>query len=143
MPTSRCDDVGWMHPARLPLGGGWNGHCTAPGHQGCQPTVDELREWCNLGYATACARRPKQNSCDAVRFSVVRDAESQLRIFYACESAHRPAGHGTLDYDATSKKWISFHTDARIQKMAECYLQSYLSHGIAPVTTGRRANRNS
>jgi len=143
MPTSRFDGGGWLHPARLPLGSGWKGHCSAPGHEGVEPTADELRDWCNLGYASTCSRRPQQHFCDAVRFSVARDGASQLTILYSCESAHRPAGHGRLDYDLASQKWISSHPDARIQKMAECYLQSHLSHRIEPVTAGRTASKNS
>jgi hypothetical protein len=132
MPTSRFDGGGWIDPARLPLGAGWKGYCSAPGHEGAEPSADELRDWCNLGYATGCLRRPKHHSCDAVRFSVARDGAAQLTILYACESAHRPTGHGTLDYDVASRRWISSHPDARIQKMAECYVQSYLAHRIGP-----------
>ncbi len=52
MPTSKLEDGGWLHPSRLPLGGGWIGHCSAPGYEGAEPTNQELRELCNLGYAT-------------------------------------------------------------------------------------------
>ena len=142
MPTSRFDEGGWMHPARLPLGGGWKGYCRAPGHEGAEPTADELRDWCNLGYASGCPRRPQAGACDAVRFSVARDGTSPLTIVYSCELAHHPASNGTLDYDLTSQTWNSSHPDPRIQKMAECYLQSYLSRHTGPVTTGLRVSTN-
>jgi hypothetical protein len=125
-----------MHPARLPLGGGWKGRCCAPGHEGCEPAADELRELCNLGYSSACSRLPKQRAFDAVRFSVARDRASQLTICFVCEAAHRPASHGTLDYDLVSQQWTSSHSDSRIQKMAECYLESYLQRRIQPASAG-------
>jgi hypothetical protein len=31
-----------------------------------------------------------------------------------------------LEYDVERAQWISSHSDARIQKMAECFLESYL-----------------
>jgi hypothetical protein len=131
MPTSKLDDGGWLHPSRLPLGGGWRGQCSAPGHEGVEPTTDELRE-CNLGYAATCPRLPKERNCDAVRFSVARDRGAQLLLWFVCESAHQPAGHGTLEYDLALDHWNSSHPDPRIQKMAACYLQSYLLRRVPP-----------
>jgi hypothetical protein len=127
MPTSRFDEGGWIHPARLPLGAGWKGHCCAPGHEGEEPSADQLRDFCNLGYAQQCDRRPKENACDAVRFAVSRDDRSHITVLYSIETAHLPAGHGTLEYDATSQHWTTPHPAAHISKMAECFLQSYFS----------------
>jgi len=132
MPTSKLDDGGWLHPSRLPLGGGWRGQCSAPGHEGVEPTTEELREGCNLGYAATCQRLPKERTCDAVRFSVARDCGAQLLLWFVCESGHQPAGHGTLEYDLALGRWTSSHPDPRIQKMAECYLQSYLPRRVPP-----------
>jgi hypothetical protein len=135
MPTSKLEDGGWLHPARLPLGGGWIGQCSAPGHEGAEPTDQELRELCNLGYAAGCPRLPAARTCDAVRFSIASDRGAQLLMWFVYESGHRPAGHGMLEYDLSLGQWISAHSDARIQKMAECYLQSYLRRRIQPTTT--------
>lgn len=132
MPTSKLEDGGWLHPSRLPLGGGWTGHCCAPGHEGADPTTQELRELCNLGYAAACPRLPKQRAYDAVRFSIARDRGEQLQFWFVCESDYRPASHGMLEYDLSRGEWISSHPDPRIQKMAECYLQAYLPRRIQP-----------
>jgi hypothetical protein len=136
MPTSRLEDGGWLHPSRLPLGGGWIGHCSAPGHEGAEPTIEELRQLCNLGYAAACPRLPEDRTSDAIRFSVARDHRARLSLWFVYESGHCPAGHGTLEYDLSSGQWISSHADARIQKMAECYLQSYLLRRIQPAAAG-------
>jgi hypothetical protein len=92
MPTDKLADGGWLHPSRLPLGGGWIGHCSAPGHEGAEPTNQELREFCNLGYAAGCPRLPEERAYDAVRFSVAHDRGAQLMLWFVCESRHRPRG---------------------------------------------------
>lgn len=143
LPTSKLDDGGWLHPSRLPLGGGWHGQCSAPGHEGAEPTTEELREFCNLGYAAHCPRLPVQRTADAVRFSIARDAGAQLLLWVVCESDHRPAGHGTLEYDVSLGQWILTHPDARIQKMAECYLEAYLFRRNKPVLTSASSRTNS
>ena len=126
VPTRKLNDAGWLHPARLPLGGGWKGHCSAPGHEGAEPAEHKLREYCNLGYASACAWLPRDRSYDAVRFSVAHDRGTQLLLWFVCESGHLPAGHGMLEFDVSLERLITSHPDARIQRMAECYLESYL-----------------
>ena len=130
MPTRRCEDGGWLHPSRLPLGAGWRGECSASGQPGIAPSNHELREWCNLGYASRCSRLPQQPSFDAVRFSVAGDSCDRVTICFVLESAHRPAGHGLLAYDPSLAQWISMHPDRRIQRMAECYLQAYFERRV-------------
>ncbi len=132
-----------MHPARLPLGAGWEGKCAAPGHEGSQPGTEELRNFCNFGYAAGCSRLPANRPADAVRFSVVRDRSDQLTICFVYELGHRPAAHGTLEYNLASAKWISCHADACIQTMAESYLQSYLMRRLQPATVGSSTSTNS
>ncbi len=134
VPTNRFEDGGWTHPSRLPLGAGWRGQCSAPGHEGAEPEDDDLRELCNLGYSSACPRLPKERSCDAVRFGVAHDRGSRLAIWFVCESAHRPGEHGTLAYDLPSQRWLTSHSDYRIQRMAECYLESYLLRRTQPAS---------
>lgn len=132
MPTQRAQDIAWLHPARLPLGAGWEGLCTADGSVGVKPTRDELRDFCNLGYAAGCPRLPRERRFDAVRFCVARERESRIVLQYVCEARHQPAAHGILEYDRFSECWINSHPDARIHKMADCYLQSYLSRKTPP-----------
>ena len=132
MPTTKCEEGNWIHPSRLPLGGGWYGYCSAPGHEGVRPTADELTQLCNLGYATTCSRLPKTRASDAVRFSVAGDRSARLVFWFVCESNHLPASHGTLEYDLSSEQWVSTHPDPRIQKMADCYLQSYRLRRTSP-----------
>jgi len=142
VPTTKCEGGSWIHPSRLPLGAGWNGLCSVPSHEGSQPTQEEIRDLCNLGYAAGCPRLPRERAYDAVRFSVARDCGTRLVLWYVCESQHRPAAHGTLEYDASLGQWTSSHPNSRIQKMADCYLQSYLLRRIQPATAGVTASAN-
>jgi hypothetical protein len=49
-----------------------------------------------------------------------------LVLRYVCERDHRPVAHGDLEFDLSQAVWLRQHHDARIQKMAECFLESYL-----------------
>lgn len=127
-----------MHPARLPLGGGWTGHCTAPGHEQDVPSQDVLEACCNLGYAGSCGWAPADRQSDAVRFAVSSPAKNApanssdhdpvrlVHLTYVYEQANRPAGRGELEFDLSTATWLRRHDDARVQKMAECFLESYL-----------------
>lgn len=128
-PTEPAHDIALPHPVRLPLGAAWRGLCGAPGHERVAPTTLEL-ESCNLGYAKSCPRLPVQRPCDAVRFAVVNDSGSHISLHFVLETAHLPAGDGLLEYDRVGLSWISLHPDPRIQKMAECFLQSYLDRKV-------------
>ncbi|MGC2478568.1 MAG: hypothetical protein WA423_02015, partial [Candidatus Sulfotelmatobacter sp.] len=133
MPVEKLENGNWLHAGRLPLGCGWSGQCSAPGHEGETPSQEELREFCNLGYAEGCARLPREREWDSVRFAaraVGTDAENgargRIHVRYVCERGHRPAGHGTLEFDAFEARWVERHRDGRVQRMAECFLASFL-----------------
>ena len=140
MPMEKLEGGAWMHPARLPLGGGWSGHCAAPEHEGEVPAQDVLHNSCNLGYAAKCSWLPQQRTWDAVRFAVTAEANPtsvsangehaqsrSIRLRYVCERDHRPAEHGMLEFDVTQATWPIRHNNDRVQKMAECFLESYLT----------------
>jgi hypothetical protein len=140
MPVERLENGNWPHPARLPLGGGWRGHCTAPGHEGELPAQNVLEAFCNLGYAEGCMWSPPDRAWDAVRFaplpvqaSAARQTERTsdlaprvLHLHYVCERNHRPVEDGRLQFDLSQMIWVLGHKDSRVQKMAECFLESYL-----------------
>ncbi len=133
MPVARIDNGSWSHPHRLPLGCGWSGHCTAPGHEGESPSSEDLHEYCNLGYAEGCSRMPRERPWDSVRFAARttdRSAEDgnclHIRIRYVCERGHLPAEHGCLEYDPATARWEQPHGDPRVQRMADCFLTTYL-----------------
>lgn len=137
LPIEKLEGA-WLHPQRLPLGCGWKGQCAAPGHEGEVPSENELREFCNLGYAYGCARLPRDRAWDAVRFGARMlgtngngapnenaSASSRIQVRYVCERDHRPAAQGVLLFDAQSK-CLQAHYDLRLQKLAECFLHTYL-----------------
>lgn len=49
-----------------------------------------------------------------------------LQLIYVCEREHHPITQGELLFDLVSATWMRKHYDPRIQKMAECFLESYL-----------------
>jgi hypothetical protein len=67
-----------------------------------------------------------------VRFSIARDKDNLVTVLYVCERDYRPAAHGTLDYDSALARWCASHSDPRIQRMAECYVECYLARREKP-----------
>jgi hypothetical protein len=130
LPIEKLSDGTWLHAARLPLGCGWSGQCTAPGHERETPSQDELRDFCNLGYAEGCGRLPSERTWDSIRFAaraISHGAKNDhIQVRYVCEREHRPAAHGTLEFDAAEARWQQPHHDSRVQRLAECFLESWL-----------------
>ena len=133
MPVEKIENGNWPHPSRLPLGCGWKGHCTAPGREGQAPAQDVLESFCNMGYAIGCSWAPSQRLCDSVRFSVsgptletARQISAVLSLIFVLERDHRPVERGQLEFDVKKSVWRVPHPDPRIQKMAECFLESFM-----------------
>jgi hypothetical protein len=124
-PAERADDIALPHPARLPLGAAWRGSCLSPGHELHLLSNQEL-ESCNLGHAQSCPRLPETRSCDSVRFAVSSNRDGRVALQFVLDAAHLPVGHGLLEYDRNTRRWVSPHPEAGIQRLAECFLQSYL-----------------
>jgi len=125
----------WTFPHRLPLGAGWKGTCTAPGHQNVRPGDDELKSWCNLGYAR-CSRIPTNRHADAICFALGQQRDGVLRVRFACERDHLPAEHGeSLDELATGL-WREQHVDARLQRMAEGYVRAQMGRPASRLDQG-------
>ena len=138
MPTEKLENGSWPHPARLPLGAGWSGYCTAPGHENGNPSKDILEAFCNLGYASSCPWAPQDRPWDAVRFGFVAQTDREksagandgncsriVRLCYVCERGHLPVERGEMEFDLDHSAWVRPHTDPRLQKMAECFLNSH------------------
>ncbi len=96
-----------------------------------------MEKFCNLGYANSCDWAPEDRVWDAVRFAVcappIRDERADailagrtLRLRYVCEKNHRPVESGDLEFDLVHGAWQNRHGDPRVQKMAECFLDSYM-----------------
>lgn len=141
MPMEKSESGAWLHASRLPLGCGWNGICTAPGHDGAVPSHEELQNFCNLGYAEGCARLPQTRTWDSVRFGARTfnnpnvSTGSYVRVRYICERGHLPAEDGFLEFDAGEGRWTKSHPDRRVQRMAECFLSSYFEKKIGQDVT--------
>jgi hypothetical protein len=133
MPIEKLENGAWPFPWRLPLGCGWSGQCTAPEHEGESPSTEELQEFCNLGYAKSCPRLPHARAWDSVRFGI-RAANAAadnaachcIQVHYVCERDHLPAEHGLLEFRPAEAMWSKRHPDPRLQRMAECFVASYL-----------------
>jgi hypothetical protein len=133
MPIEKLEDGAWPHASRLPLGCGWSGNCTAPGHENEVPSPEELREFCNLGYAKGCGRLPRERMWDSVRFAaraVDNDGKNgsarRIQVRYVCERGHLPGEHGFLEFEAAEAQCVKPHSDPRVQRMAECFLAAYV-----------------
>ena len=126
VPREIVNDGSWLHPSRLPLGAGWSGRCCASGQE-TTPSDFVLHELCNLGNATACPHLPRERDWDAVRFSVAHTSSDQITLWYVCELAHAPVEHGKLSFDCAEGRWLNPHADARVQRLAACYLETYRS----------------
>jgi hypothetical protein len=124
-PTEKSSTIAWPFPARLPLGAGFAGICRAEAQE-VNPTENELRDFCNIGYARGCPRMPKSCSSDGVRFAVARDDGPRIILHYASERQHEPLEVGRLEYDCGSKSWLTHLRDPCLQRQAEIYLAVYL-----------------
>jgi hypothetical protein len=133
LPVEKLENAGWLHAHRLPLGAGWAGRCTAPTHEDANLSNEELREFCNLGYASQCARLPRERAWDSVRFGAKIATGNQtgrssdcVEVRYICERDHLPAAHGRLEFYPSRGEWGKKHFDHRVQRLAECFLESWL-----------------
>ena len=124
VPREIVNDGSWPHPSRLPLGAGWKGNCRASGQELAAADL-HVRDFCNLGYATACPHLPWPRDWDAIRFSVAHLSREQVSIYFVCELAHAPIEYGKLAFDLVNEAWLNPHPDPRVLRLATCYLQAY------------------
>ena len=129
VPLEIVNDGSWPHPSRLPLGAGWTGNCRASGQE-LAISETNVRNFCNLGYATACQHLPRNRDWDAVRFSVARASQEQVTICFVCELAHAPIEHGELTFDLAGEVCHNAHADPRVLTLANCYLQAYRARQV-------------
>jgi len=125
VPEKRCESELWMHRARLPLGDGYDGRCSAPGHEDAKPTDEELKNSCNLGNA-CCSRLPADRVLDSIRFHVHDDQGSALTVSYCTERDHRPREHGVLQFDAASGTFVAAAAQPAVVRLAQTFVQSHL-----------------
>jgi len=124
-----------LHAGALPLGCGWTGHCTAPGHE----NAVHRRRNCGTFATWATPKAVSGFRRAGVGFGTVRGADvpgdkknftgGHIQIRYVCERDHRPVEHGTLKFDAVAENWLLRHSDDRVQRMAECFMATYVRRG--------------
>lgn len=131
-PREPLDETRWRTPRPLPLGDAYDGDCRAvdpPSH----PTDEQLKLFCNLGYARGrCPRFPGTHPVDATRFGVSADRDGRIVIAYAQERDHRPQAHGRLEYDQARGVFSEPHPDPIIQEQARSYLAAYVRRKSTP-----------
>jgi hypothetical protein len=119
--TASCD----VRDAMLPLGDPWDGLCRATPDDPSAPDETALRPLCNLGYARGnCSRFPAGDGPDAVRFTISRDAEGSVGIYYVVERDHHPFTHGRLEF-ATASSTLAGAPDETLARQAAAYAESY------------------
>jgi hypothetical protein len=80
-----------------------------------------------MGYAHDCPHLPADRIADAVHFCVGGDHDGVVQLCWVFVKNHAEAGHGNLEFQKATGQWRSRHHDETVQRMAECYLGSYLS----------------
>ena len=93
---------GWLRPPRMPLGDTYRGVCHGDPGAPSEPPETRQQDLCNRGYARGqCDCFPANAEADAVRFSIVSEADGLIRIIYVFERDHAPVEHGPLEFANT------------------------------------------
>nr|HWX55180.1 hypothetical protein [Verrucomicrobiae bacterium] len=90
------------------------------------PPDEDLKDFCNVGYASQCSRLPAERRADSVRFAVANHTGDRITLSYVYERDHAPVEHGRLEYDCALNCWLAPLQDACVQRQAECYVGAYL-----------------
>lgn len=101
----------------------------APGAEGREPSDEELKDFCNLGYASACPHIPLERAADAVHFTASNG--SPLQVKFVMVKQHAPAAFGVLEFEASTRSWVTPHADPGLQRMAECFVEAWLARRVA------------
>ena len=126
-PLGQRREIG-VRCAMLPLGDFWDGTCHARTSANLwQPVEDTALPLCNIGYARgACARFPQGDGPDAVRFVILGDDGSSIRLHYAIERDHYPYAHGALEFSRDTGVFSDAPTNELFAHQAQAYVKSYL-----------------
>ena len=104
---------------RVPLGAMFEGTCDNQGAG--EPRL------CNFGYARGlCAEFPGASTADAVRFSVLGNADGIVKIVWILEKEHAPLEHGFLEYTKSSATFIA-EPEGVLAVQARVFVENYLS----------------
>jgi hypothetical protein len=109
-----------------PLGDVWSGICRAQPEREWLPDAATTQQLCNFGYAREKCPRFPGDGADAVRFSISKDQDGVIGIYWVVEKDHLPFAHGPLEYSREAARFIPSHTDPRVAQQAQAYISSYL-----------------
>jgi hypothetical protein len=131
-PTESFQDGVWLKPPRLPLGDPCRGHCTAGPDGDIEPGVDDLRQYCNLGYARGrCSRFPAaSDTADAIRFSVTRDRDGDIALICIFEKDYAPVRHLALIYATGTRSFATAVETSILEAQARKFIDSYLNRKV-------------
>lgn len=125
IPERKLEPGSWTHLPRLPLGGAYAGRCLAAAAPHT-PSESHQRELCNCGYARGlCDRFPDSGGADAVRFSVVEDRETGLRLVWVLEKEHAPLSHGVLEFSIVRDAFENSPGEFLLSQ-ARAFVENYL-----------------
>jgi hypothetical protein len=113
--------------AMLPLGDSWEGLCRANSAEPAEPESGILERQCNLGYAReSCSRFPAGGGPDAVRFTIQRDTNGSIGVYFVVERNHLPFAHGPLEFSRGGKAFTQSIERPLFERQARAYVESYL-----------------
>ncbi len=121
-----CLNPGGRKGTPLPLGDAWSGLCRADAGADWTPDAESVQRLCNFGYAREKCPRFPGDSADAVRFSISKDQDGVIGIYWVVEKNHLPFGHGRLDYSTLEGRFAEAPPDALVARQAFAYVSSYL-----------------
>src|SRR5262245_44008594 len=104
---------GW-NPPRMSLAEEWAGECCAAQSATAEVPDRVRQDLCNSGYARGqCERFPGDSQADAVRFSLVSEAQ----LVYVLEKDHAPVEYGQIDIGRDPRE--------PLVSQARAFLESY------------------
>ena len=127
-PDAPIEDGAWLKPPRVPLGDPCQGVCQASPVPS-RPSFDDLRTFCNQGYARArCDRFPASSTADANRFSIAHDHNGAVELIYIRERDYAPIEHGPATYSLNDRAFTGLPDgDTAINAQARQFITSYLN----------------
>jgi hypothetical protein len=124
-PVERIRQTGKKSPP-APLGDVWSGICRAQPEREWLPDTATAQQFCNFGYAREKCPRFPGDTADAVRFTISKDQDGVIGIYWVMEKDHLPFAHGPLEYSREAAHFTLPHPDARVAQQAQAYVSSYL-----------------
>jgi hypothetical protein len=126
-PVAKLEDGAWSVPPRLPLGGSYSGVCHAPCPETRNSDAEISRELCNTGYARGrCRCFPFDAPADAIRFSVLGEADGVLSVQYILEKEYFPLEYGVLEYAAASGGFRESIAGGPMLRQALLFVENHL-----------------